>query len=119
MRIDLSRKNMNMFFKDWQVEVLNELWGHEEGANCKTLNRSINRTEKKIARTSIYIFLSDLAEKNMINVHEVVSKGGSQKVFTHIYEKPGFIYHLMENTLTSFNEFDSFILTKVMNSLKT
>ena len=75
--MDLSKKDLDMFFKDYQLESLRVLWESGEGLFSRDVWERVNELRNQpISRTSIIIFLKDMLENGILSGVDGTGKGG-------------------------------------------
>ncbi len=96
LRLDTSKKKLEMFFKTWQVEALRYLWSiMTKGAKSKTVWENVNDClQDTISRASIINFLNAMVDESLILYTEVTGKGGHYRVYRIKYTEPEFKHHL-------------------------
>jgi hypothetical protein len=92
LKLDTSKKGLEMFFKDWQVEALRYLWTvHPEGANSRAVWTNVNhRLQGSISRASIINYLNAMVDDELLTYTETTGKGGHHRVYTIKYDEAGF-----------------------------
>jgi len=92
LQLDTGKENLEMFFKDWQVEALRYLWTvHPEGANSRAVWTNVNhRLQGSISRASIINHLNAMVDEELITYTEETGKGGHHRVYTIKYDEVAF-----------------------------
>ena len=96
LQLDTGKENLEMFFKDWQVEALRYLWTVQpEGANSRAVWMNVNhRLQGSISRASIINHLNAMVDDELLTYTETTGKGGSHRIYRHRYGEAGFREHL-------------------------
>ena len=83
LKIDTSKRNLEMFFRDWQVEALRYLWSiHPEGANSRAVWKNVNdRLQGSISRASVINYLNHMVDEELLNYTETTGRGGLYRVY--------------------------------------
>ena len=75
--MDLSKKGLDMFFKDYQLQSLRVLWDSGEGLFTRDVWERVNELRNQpISRTSIIIFLNDMVNDDILSGTSLSGKGG-------------------------------------------
>ena len=75
--MDLSKKDLDMFFKDYQLESLRVLWESDEGLFSRDVWERVNDLRNQsISRTSIIIFLNNMVERGILSGTDLPGPGG-------------------------------------------
>jgi len=76
-KMDLSKKGLDMFFKDYQLESLRVLWESGEGLFSRDVWERVNELRNQpISRTSIIIFLNDMVGSGILSGTDLTGQGG-------------------------------------------
>jgi len=76
-KMDLSKKDLDMFFKDYQLESLRVLWESGEGLFSRDVWERVNELRNQpISRTSIIFFLNNMVESGILSGTDFTGKGG-------------------------------------------
>jgi len=96
LQLDTGKENLEMFFKDWQVESLRYLWRVQpEGANSRAVWVNVNESlQGSISRASIINYLNHLVDEGLLIYTEITGKGGYQRVYTMKYGETEFKQHI-------------------------
>jgi predicted transcriptional regulator len=97
-----------MFFKDWQLKVLTYLWNiQSSGANSREVWSTLQNTMgEPISRASVINFLTDMAEKGVLNEEKKSGKGGYHGIYSHKYSESKFKQYLADHFIRKLlNEF--------------
>ena len=91
-----SQEDLAMFFKDWQIRVLNHLWNiFPAGANSRSVWTNVNESlPSSISRTSIIIFLNRMVDEALLTYTETTSIGGRQRVYYMKYGETELKQHM-------------------------
>jgi len=92
LQLDTGKENLEMFFKDYQVEALRYLWTVQpEGANSRAVWENVNhRLHGSISRASVINYLNAMVDEDLITYTEVTGKGGHHRVYTMKYDEAEF-----------------------------
>lgn len=94
LRMDLSKKDLHMFFRDWQVKVLNYLWENKEGFSVKELYASLG--EDTISRASILYFLNEAVDNGLVEKEITTGRGGIRGIYSSKYDLEGTKQYLVK-----------------------
>jgi len=97
-----------MFFKGWQLKVLEYLWSIQpSGANSKEVWSHLQETmPEPMSRASVIYFLQDMAEKGVLTEERKTGKGGYHGVYSHKYSEAEFKQYIAEYVIRKLlNEF--------------
>ena len=83
LQLNTSKENLEMFFKDWQVEALNYLWSiMPDGANSRAVWTNVNDSlQGSISRASIINHLNAMVDDDLLTYTETTGKGGHHRVY--------------------------------------
>lgn len=105
LKLDLSETGMKMFFKPYQIAVLEVLFQNPDGLNSRQVWQKTNeKIPNTISRASIINFLNSLADLEILEYKEVSGKGGYRRIYWHQYSK---------------KDLAKFLSNEVTNALKT
>jgi predicted transcriptional regulator len=85
MKMDLTEKGLLMFFKEYQIEALEAIWGSDTGMSSREVWEAVG--ENSISRASVINFLEDAVENGLIEKHEVTGKGGHRGIYSSSKDK--------------------------------
>jgi len=96
LQLDTGKENLEMFFKDWQVEALRYLWSVQpEGANSRTVWTNVNDSlQGSISRASIINYLNAMVDEGLFTYTETTGKGGHHRVYYMSYGEAEFKQHI-------------------------
>ena len=96
LQLDTGKENLNMFFKDYQVESLRYLWRVQpEGANSRSVWTNVNDSlQGSISRASIINYLNAMVDEGLLSYTERTGKGGYQRVYSMKYGETEFKQHI-------------------------
>ena len=96
LQLDTGKENLEMFFKDGQVEALRYLWSIQpDGANSRTVWTNVNDSlQGSISRASIINYLNDMVEESLLTYTETTGKGGHHRVYQMKYGETEFKQHI-------------------------
>ena len=80
-----------MFFKDWELRVLEYSWSIQpSGANCKEVLSHLQQTMgEPISRASIINFLNSMVDEGAVEYTEITGKGGHRRIYSAKYDEAG------------------------------
>lgn len=105
LKLDLSETGMKMFFKPYQIVVLDVLYNNPDGLNSRQVWQKTNdEIPNSISRASIINFLNSLVDLEILEYKEVSGKGGYRRIYWHQYSK---------------KDLAKFLSNEVINALKT
>ena len=96
LQLDTGKENLDMFFKDWQVESLRFLWRIQpEGANSRAVWTNVNESlQGSISRASIINFLNAMVDEGLLQYKETTGKGGYHRIYQIAFTESEFKEHL-------------------------
>jgi len=96
LTLDTGKENLEMLFKDWQVEALRYLWTIQpEGANSRAVWENVNhRIQGTISRASVINYLNHMVDEELLTYTEATGKGGHQKIYRIRYTEQEFKQHV-------------------------
>jgi Fe2+ or Zn2+ uptake regulation protein len=105
LKLDLSEIGMKMFFKSYQIAVLDVLFDNPDGLNSRQVWQKTNEAiPNTISRASIINFLNSLVDLEVLEYKEVSGKGGYQRIYWYQYTKKDlakFLYNEVTNALNT------------------
>ncbi len=105
LKIDLSRKGLDMFFKDWQLQSLRVLWRSCEGLFSKDVWEQVSELPNySISRSSIIQFLNNMVECDILSGTEYTGKGGRKLRYQAKMSEQELKHHLAELVQAKLNE---------------
>jgi len=94
-KMHLSKKGLDMFFKDYQLESLRVLWESGEGLFSRDVWERVNELRNQpISRTSIIIFLNDMVESGILSGTSLTGTGGYKLRYEAKMNEQEFKQHL-------------------------
>jgi len=89
VNVNLSETGLKIFFKDWQVPIVEKLLfeATDENKALKTselteyVNSLLAEKDETISRASVIIMLQRLAEEGLLNVRKEPGKGGYHALY--------------------------------------
>jgi len=104
-KMDLSKKDLDMFFKDYQLQSLRVLWESDEGLFTRDVWERVNELRNQpISRTSIIIFLNDMVESGILSGTAFPGKGGYKKRYETKMSEQELKQHLAKLVKAKLNE---------------
>jgi len=102
LKLDTGKKNLDMFFKDYQMEALRYLWRVQpEGANSRTVWVNVNDSlQGSISRASIINYLNSMVDEGLLTYTERTGKGGHQRVYCIAFDETEFKQHIAGHIIT-------------------
>ena len=96
LQLDTGKENLDMFFKDYQVESLRYLWRIQpEGANSRSVWVNVNESlQGSISRASVINYLNAMVDEALLTYTETTGKGGHQRVYCMKYGETEFKQHI-------------------------
>jgi len=96
LQLDTGKENLDMFFKDYQVESLRYLWRVQpEGANSRSVWVNVNESlQGSISRASVINYLNHMVDEALLTYTEITGKGGHQRVYYMKYDETEFKQHI-------------------------
>lgn len=102
MKVDPGEQGYGMFYKDYQVAVLEYLWRLPggEGVGSREVWKGVNGDMGvSISRTSVINFLNELVDGEMLDFRETTGKGGHYRIYRHRYGESEFRRELARRLL--------------------
>ena len=102
LQIDTGKENLDMFFKDYQVESLRYLWQVQpEGANSRAVWVNVNESlQGSISRASIINYLNHMVDEDLLTYTETTGKGGHHRIYYMKYGETEFKQHIASLIIT-------------------
>ena len=91
--MDLSKEGLEMFFKPYQLAVLEALWATDEALNSRQCWEAI---EKDKSRASVINFLEAATNEGLLDRHHITGKGGHRGMYRPMYDRAGTIALLVK-----------------------
>ena len=85
LKMNLTKDGLEMFFKDYQINVLEVLWKYKKGLGTKRIWNEVG--SKNISRASIIMFIENMVEIGLIEKTLTTGKGGQRGIYKIKYEK--------------------------------
>ncbi len=85
-KMDLGQEGLLMFFKDYQLAVLEAIWATDEALNSR---QCWERIYKEKSRASVINFLDTATKHGFLLKHEVTGKGGHRGMFRPAFDREG------------------------------
>jgi predicted transcriptional regulator len=85
--MDLGKDGLEMFFKPWQVMVLETFWDQNVELSSRDVWEAVGSTE--ISRASVINFLEAMHELSILDKNEVTGKGGYRGIYSSRYDEAG------------------------------
>ncbi len=90
-KMNLEEKGLLMFFKPYQLQVMESIWATDEAMGSKDCWLAIN---KEKSRASVINFLGAAAEHGLLLRHEITGKGGHRGMYDSAYDREGTVDYL-------------------------
>ena len=84
--MDLGQEGLLMFFKDYQLAVLEAIWASNEALNSRQCWERIN---KEKSRASVINFLESATDHGLLLKHEITGKGGHRGMYQPAFDREG------------------------------
>ena len=96
LQLDTGKENLEMFFKDGQVEALRYLWSIQpDGANSRTVWTNVNDSlQGSISRASIINYLNAMVDEGLLTYTDTTGKGGHHRIYHMKYGEAEFKQHI-------------------------
>ena len=85
-KMDLGQEGWLMFFKPYQLAILEATWASNEALNSRQCWERIN---KEKSRASVINFLISATDHGLLLKHEITGKGGHRGMYRPAYDKEG------------------------------
>ena len=94
-----SQSGLNMFLKEWQIDILNYLWSIQPSGATSAMvwGHLKDSMSEPMSRASVINFLKDMAAKGVLREDEKPGKGGYHGVYYPSFSEPEFKRHLAEH----------------------
>lgn len=104
-KMDLSKKGLDMFFKDYQLQSLRVLWESGEGLFTRDVWERVNELRNQpISRTSIIISLNNMVENGILSGTDLPGKGGYKTRYEAKMNEQELKQHLAKLVKAKINE---------------
>lgn len=80
LKMDLTKKDLLMFFKEYQLDAMNAIWRSDTGKNSREVWKSVG--ENRISRASIINFLEDATRNGLLEKRLETGKGGHHGIYS-------------------------------------
>ena len=87
MKMDLSQKDLLMFFKEYQLDMLKTLWKSKEGLSSRQITEAVGGD--RISRASVINSLEDMVGYGLLDKSEVTGKGGRRGIYSPKFDEAG------------------------------
>lgn len=84
--MDLSEKDLHMFFKPYQYNMLKSLWAGDKGLSSREVWDAIDREK---SRASVINSLEAMVKNGLLDKHMETGKGGHHGIYSPRYDEPG------------------------------
>ena len=103
LKFDPEKEDLSTLFREWQIHTLQCLW---EQPNKKFTTKQIwnmvsDKLDKRVSRATVYHFLDELAEKEIINYNTGTGRGGLRILFYSKYTEKEFRKLMAEKLIQS------------------
>ena len=83
LTLDLTETGFEMFFRPYQIIVLDLLWSSDEYLSSREVWEKVNeKLTGRISRASIINFLNASVENDLLEFTETTGKGGYRRLYT-------------------------------------
>ena len=90
-KMDLGQEDLLMFFKDYQLAVLEAIWEADEPLNSRECWEAI---DKQKSRASVINFLDSATHHGLLFRHTITGKGGYRGMYRPAFDREGTKAHL-------------------------
>ncbi|MBD3172122.1 hypothetical protein GF326_06585 [Candidatus Bathyarchaeota archaeon] len=80
LKMDLTKEDLLMFFKDYQLDAMNTIWESDRGLSTREVWKSVG--ENRISRASIINFLEEATENRLLEKSLETGKGGHHGIYS-------------------------------------
>ena len=84
IKMDLQKEGLGMFFRDYQIAILQTLW-----KNPSMNSRSVWEQVENISRASVINFLNAMVDEGLLNYVTRTGKGGHQRIYSPKFDENG------------------------------
>jgi len=93
-----SRSGLNMFFKEWQITILNYLWSVQPNGTTSSMvwNHLKNSMSEPMSRASVINFLKNMTERGVLRENVESGKGGFHGVYYLNFSESEFKQQIVE-----------------------
>jgi len=94
-----SRSGLNMFFKEWQITILNYLWSVQPNGTTSSMvwNHLKNFMSEPMSRASVINFLKIMTERGVLRENVESGKGGFHGVYYLNFSESEFKQQIVEH----------------------
>lgn len=118
MKIKINQSGLLMFFKEWQIHVLNYLWKMSSSfLSCKDISSHVNN-KYPISRSSIYFLLENELLNEVLESREVSGKGGKYKKYKIKYTESELTKYFISKTISKMLDEWEEETTKVIQNIQ-
>jgi hypothetical protein len=92
------RSGLNMFFKEWQIIILNYLWSVQPNGTTSAMvwNHLKNFMSEPMSRASVINFLKNMTERGVLRENIELGKGGCHGVYYLNFSESEFKQQIVE-----------------------
>lgn len=104
MKVDLSEKDLEMIFKDYEILALETLWKEPDHMFSslevtESVKEKLAEKGETISRASIINFLQDIAEQGILERDTTTGKGGHRGIYQTNYDREGLRKFIIKTVL--------------------
>ena len=104
LKADFSKKGLEIFFKDYQLEALRVLWDTGGDLSSREVWEGVNNRHGKISRASIINFLTEMNDESILLGYDTTGKGGHRTIYSSHYSEDELKRHLASVVIEKMNE---------------
>ncbi len=92
IKFDPEKEDLSTLFRDWQIHTLRCLWAqpNKKFTTKEVWNKVSEKLDKRVSRATIYHFLDELSEKEIISYNTGTGRGGLRILFYSEYSEKEF-----------------------------
>lgn len=100
--MDLSKDGLLMFFKPYQLHILEALWATEESYSSRQCWEAI---DKEKSSASVINFLNAVSDEGLLELHEITGKEGYRGMYRPAFDRAGAVEFLKKSFSRKGSEF--------------
>ena len=96
-KFETFRDGLRTVWKEYQVIIMQYLWGLEEGELgagsgkvWEATNLVLEKRDKSISRASCIFFLDGMVDEGVLKYVERTGKGGHHRIYSPVFDETGF-----------------------------
>ncbi|MCW4013181.1 MAG: BlaI/MecI/CopY family transcriptional regulator [Candidatus Bathyarchaeota archaeon] len=103
LKFDPEKKGLRTLFREWQIQTIRCLWAKpmKKFTTKQIWDKVCDNLDKRVSRATVYHFLDELAEKEIISFDTGTGRGGLRILFYSQYSEDEFKELMARNLIDS------------------